>query len=343
VNTPYQFARRHPVAVSLTVVLLLGAVFLGYTFLGANDFRDTPQKQFFVSKGENFSQIADSLLAQGVVRRRALFVLVARLLGGTDRIQVGKYVFASGVSNLDLFLALRSGKGSSLIVVAVPEGLQSRRQAHILARSLGIDSSRFVALVHDASLIRSAGVNDTSLEGYLLPDTYAFQWQQGEEDVVMRMLEQFQRFYGDSLKERQEQLGWTTHQVLTLASIVEGEAVLDQERAVISGVYWNRLRRGMKLEADPTIQFMVNDRPRRLHYADLKIDNPYNTYLRPGLPPGPVNNPGRASILAALYPVHHSYLFFVANGRGGHRFASNYGEHRKNVRLFRRSRSQQQS
>jgi UPF0755 protein len=88
---------------------------------------------------------------------------------------------------------------------------------------------------------------------------------------------------------------------------------------------------------------LVNDRPRRLLYADLKIDNPYNTYLRPGLPPGPVNNPGRASIIAALYPARHSYLFFVANGRGGHRFASSYSEHRKNVRQFRRHRSQQQS
>jgi UPF0755 protein len=336
-------ARKHPVMILPGVLLLVGAAFLGYALFGANHFAGAAQKQFFVSRGENFAQIADSLAAQGFLRNRSLFVIGARLLGGTDRVQVGRYAFASGVSNAELFLALRSGKGSSLIVVAVPEGLRSRSQAHILARTIGIDSSQYVTLAHDPAFARSVGVKDSTLEGYLFPDTYAFQWQQGEEDVVRRMVEQFHKFYADSLQARQEELGWTTRQVLTLASIVEGEAVLDQERAVIAGVYWNRLRRGMKLEADPTIQFIVNDRPRRLRYMDLKVDHPYNTYLRPGLPPGPVNNPGRASILAALYPVRHNYVYFVANGRGGHWFANTYTEHMRNVRQFRRYRAHQQS
>jgi peptidoglycan lytic transglycosylase G len=335
--------RTRPVAILPVPLLAVCAAFVGYAFLGANRFADVAQKQFFVSRGENFSQIADSLSAQGLLRNRFLFVMVGRLLGGTDRIQVGKYVFASGVTNADLFLTLRSGKGSSLILVGVPEGLRSRSQARLLARTLGIDSSRYIALAHDPDFARSVGVDDSTLEGYLFPDTYAFQWQQGEEEVLRRMVEQFHKFYVDSLREREKDLGWTTRQVLTLASIVEGEAVLEEERAMIAGVYWNRLRRGMKLEADPTIQFIVNERPRRLRYEDLKVDNPYNTYLRPGLPPGPVNNPGRASILAALYPVHHNYLFFVANGRGGHWFAQTYAEHMRNVRQFRRYRAQQQS
>jgi UPF0755 protein len=336
-------ARRHRALILLGALLLIGAAWLCYAFFRPNHFADAAQKQFFVSKGENFSRIADSLAAQGVVGNRTLFVFVARILGGTDRVQVGKYVFESGVSNVEIFLTLRSGKGSSLIVVTVPEGLRSRSQARVLARAIGIDSSRFNGLVHDHAFARSVGVEDSTLEGYLFPDTYAFQWQQGEEDVLRRMVEQFHGFYGDSLEERQEELGWTTRQVLTLASIVEGEAVLDQERPMIAGVYWNRLRRGMKLEADPTIQFIVNDRPRRLRYTDLKVDNPYNTYLRPGLPPGPVNNPGRASILATLYPVQHNYVFFVANGRGGHWFANTYAEHMRNVRQFRRYRAHQQS
>ncbi len=335
--------RARLVAVLLIALFLSGAAFLGYTFLGPNEFAGVAHKQFFVSKGESFGQVTDSLTAQGLIRNRGLFELVARLLGGTDRIQVGKYVFSSGVSNAEIFLSLRSGRETALILVTVPEGLRSTRQAHILARAVGLDSSRYVGLVHDPEFIRSVGIEGSSLEGYLLPDTYGFQWQQGEEEVLRRMVEQFQKFYSDSLEERQEELGWTTGQVLTLASIVEGEAVLADERATIAGVYWNRLRRGMKLEADPTIQFIVNDRPRRLSYADLKVDNPYNTYLRPGLPPGPVNNPGRASILAALYPVHHNYVFFVANGRGGHMFAHTYSEHMRNVRQFRRYRAQQQS
>ncbi len=335
--------RRHPVLILPLALLLVGVLFFGYVFFGGNDFADTTHKQFFVSKGETFSQVADSLAEQGVVRSRALFVLVARVLGGAEHVQVGKYVFASGVSNVGLFLSLRSGKGAELIAVTIPEGLRSQRQAHIYARTIGIDSSRYIGLVHDPGLARSLGIEGASLEGYLLPDTYWFAWQPGEEEVIRRMVDQFWRFYSDSLRERQSELGWTTAQVLTLASIVEGEAVRADERAIISGVYWNRLRRGMRLEADPTIQFIVNDRPRRLSYEDLKVDNPYNTYRRPGLPPGPVNNPGRASILAALYPAHHNYVFFVSNGRGGHWFASTYSEHMRNVRQFRRYRAQQQS
>jgi UPF0755 protein len=336
-------ARLHPLRLILGASLLIVLLFLAYAFYSPNNFAEVAQKTFFVSRGETFTQIADSLDAQGLIRNRTLFSLVARLLGGTDRVQVGRYVFASGVSNAELFLALRGGKGSSLIVVTIAEGLRSRVQARILARTLGIDSSRYAALVHNAAFAGSLGIRDTSLEGYLFPDTYAFQWQQDEEDIVRRMVEQFRKFYTDSLEERQEELGWTLGQVLTLASIVEGEAVREDERAVIAGVYWNRLKRGMKLEADPTIQFIVNERPRRLRYVDLKVDHPYNTYLRPGLPPGPVNNPGRASILAALYPAQHNYIFFVANGRGGHWFASTYGEHMRNVRQFRRYRAHQQS
>ena len=125
---------------------------------------------------------------------------------------------------------------------------------------------------------------------------------------------------------------------MTLASIVEGEAVLKEERPIISGVYHNRLHRGMKLEADPTIRFMIEDGPRRILYTDLQADNPYNTYRRKGLPPGPINNPGKASIVAALFPAKHNYIFFVANGKGGHWFSSTFAEHLRHVRQYRRER-----
>jgi UPF0755 protein len=335
------FQKRYLAATGALLFLIAG--FILWAFYGPNWFPASAQRPFFVSRGEKFSAIVDSLETQGVIRNRTLFLIVARLVGGTERVQVGKYVFQSGVSNTDIFLALRSGRGNTLIQVAVPEGLRSRQQARLFTRAIGADSAKFVSLVHNRSFIHDLGVADTSLEGYLLPDTYAFYWQQTEEEIVGKMVEQFWRFYGDSLMERQRAMGWTTLQVLTLASIVEGEAVHDDERAMIAGVYFNRLRKGMKLDADPTIQYIINERPRRLLYSDLKVDNPYNTYLYAGLPPGPVNNPGRASILAALSPARHPYIFFVANGRGGHWFASSYGEHLKNVRHYRRNRAQQQS
>jgi len=327
--------------VAFVVFLVLGAAgaFLLYAFFSPNRFAGGGEKTFFVSKGQSFPSIVDSLEARGIIRDRALFVLVARLTGGAHRIQVGKYLFESGISNSDLYLALRSGRGNSLIQVTVPEGYRSRTQARLFARTVGIDTARFTALVHDQGFISSLGIQDTSLEGYLLPDTYGVYWQQDEAEIIRRMVDQLQRFYVDSLRTRQEEIGWTMKQVLTFASIVEGEAVLDEERAIIAGVYHNRLRRGIRLEADPTIQFIIRDGPRRLLFADLKLDNPYNTYRYAGLPPGPVNNPGRASILATLYPVRHNYIFFVANGRGGHWFSSTYQEHVRHVRSYRRLRA----
>jgi UPF0755 protein len=327
--------------IAFVTLLMLGTAvaFFLYAFFSPNRFTGAGQRTFFVSKGQSFPSIVDTLEARGIIRDRALFVLVARLYGGAHRIQVGKYTFESEISNSDLYLALRDGRGNSLIQVTVPEGYRSRTQARLFARTVGIDTARFNGLVHDRGFIRSLGIQDTSLEGYLLPDTYGFYWQQDEAEIIRRMVEQLRKFYVDSLRAKQDEIGWTMKQVLTFASIVEGEAVLDEERAVIAGVYRNRLRRGIRLEADPTIQFIIRDGPRRLYFSDLKLDNPYNTYRYPGLPPGPVNNPGRASILATLYPVSHTYIFFVANGRGGHWFSSTYEEHVRRVRSYRRLRA----
>jgi UPF0755 protein len=327
--------------IAFVALLMLGAAvaFFLYAFFSPNRFTGGGQRTFFVSKGQSFPSIVDSLEARGIIRDRALFVLVARLYGGAHRIQVGKYTFESEISNSDLYLVLRSGRGNSLIQVTVPEGYRSRSQARLFAKTIGIDTARFNGLVHDRGFIRSLGIQDTSLEGYLLPDTYGFYWQQDEAEIIRRMVEQLRKFYVDSLRAKQDEIGWTLKQVLTFASIVEGEAVLDEERAIIAGVYHNRLRRGIRLEADPTIQFIIRDGPRRLYFSDLKLDNPYNTYRYPGLPPGPVNNPGRASILATLFPVNHTYIFFVANGHGGHWFSSTYEEHVRRVRSYRRLRA----
>ena len=138
------------------------------------------------------------------------------------------------------------------------------------------------------------------------------------------------------LKNRAEKLGYSVHDIITLASIVEGETKKEEEMPVIAEVYYNRLKHGMKLEADPTIQYLIEGKWRRLLYEDLKTDSPYNTYLYSGLPPGPINNPGKSAILAAFYPDDNNYLYFVADGNGGHKFSSTYSEHLKNVRDYRR-------
>ncbi|MEX2088727.1 MAG: endolytic transglycosylase MltG, partial [Bacteroidota bacterium] len=177
---------------------------------------------------------------------------------------------------------------------------------------------------------------------YLMPDTYRFFWQTEEREIIERMVNEFKSFFVDSLKSRQKGMNMSLNQVLTLASIVEGETSLDRERTTVAGVYHNRLKRRMRLEADPTIQYIVPDGPRRLLYSDLKIDSPFNTYRNYGLPPAPIGSPGRLSILATLYPEQHAYLFFVADGTGGHKFSRNYAEHQRAVREWRRARRELQ-
>ncbi len=329
-----QITRLIPVAVVVVVLALL----LYEVLWAPNNFDG--DRVVAVSKGMSFARVADSLAAAGVIRNRKLFETAGELLGMTRQMHIGKYSFHSGVSNKEILDDLGTGKSAIIIPVLIREGLRARAQARIYGRELGIDSARFVQLVSEPEFVRSSGIEGISLEGYLLPETYLFYWQTDEEQIIRRMVEGFQSFYVDSLQRRAGELGMTTDKVLTFASIVEGEAILDDERSIIAGVYYNRLKKHMRLEADPTIQYIIDDGPRRLFHNDLWVQSPYNTYRNYGLPPGPINNPGRASILATLYPASHKYLYFVANGQGGHTFSRTFAEHKKATYRYRRIRAQ---
>ena len=172
-----------------------------------------------------------------------------------------------------------------------------------------------------------------------MPDTYVFAEGISEEQVMRFLIEQtLNIFKSDSVQKRMKELGLTRHQVLTLASIVEGEAMIDEERPLIASVYLNRLKIGMKLQADPTIQFLLPDGPRRLTYKDLQIDSPYNTYKYKGLPPGPINSPGYAAIEAALNPDKTNYLYFVADVDGRHIFSRTLREHNREKTRIKKTR-----
>ena len=320
------------VAAGILVVVL----FISWLFWWPNTFSDPAERTIYVSRGASFRQVVDSLVTNGVIRSRWSFNATGRLLRLTGSIRYGKYSFTSGISNLGILSDLKEGKSRVLISVTIPEGMRIEWIAHRFAQYVGIDSSKFVALATDSSIARSAGVKATTLEGYLLPDTYAFHWETDEREILDRMVDAFARFYVDSLVRRQRELGLTLHEVLTLASIVEAEARLPRERATIAGVYYNRLKKGMRLEADPTVQYAIPGGPRRLLYQDLRYPSPYNTYLIRGLPPGPIGNPGRGAILATLYPEKNGYLYFVADGTGGHKFSRTYAEHLRAVRTYRR-------
>lgn len=320
------------VALSLSVVLL-------YVILWEpNTFAPSP-KIIPISRGETFAQAVDALTAAGVVGHPALFKIAGKFFGYAGKIKVGKYSFESGVSNREILYAITTATSTANPAVTIYEGLRGTHIAKILKREVGIDSLKFTEFLNDTSLIRVPDHGAHSLEGYLLPDTYEFYWQLDEKEIIQEMLSEFRKFFTDSLQRRAKQMRITVNEMLTMASIVEGETILDSERPIIAGLYYNRLRRRMRLEADPTIQYIIPDGPRRLLYLDLKTESPYNTYQNFGLPPGPINNPGRKSILAALYPAKHDYLYFVADGTGGHRFARTFEEHLRNVRAYRRARA----
>lgn len=327
-----------PPVVFVVLILLAGA----WLFWWPNR-SGAPEKVITVLRGERFRTVVDSLEAGGVVSNRGSFELAARILGVHTSIKFGKYRFKSGMSNLALLRDLSEGLSNFPIPVRIPEGARLNKMAQRFSEALGVDSTTLIRLAYNEDFIKDLGVDAPSLEGYLLPNTYNFRWQTEETNLIRSLVKALQDFYVDSLRVRQEQLRMTFHEVVTLASIVEGETSLDGERNTIAGVYLNRLKMGMMLQADATIQYVLPDGPRRLLYSDLNVDSPYNTYRRTGLPPGPVNNPGRQSILAVLYPEKHQYLYFVADGTGGHKFSQTFSEHQRAVQQWRRIRKEMQS
>jgi UPF0755 protein len=181
-------------------------------------------------------------------------------------------------------------------------------------------------------------VEAQTLEGYLFPETYKFSLAMAERQVVRLMVDHFFGILDSRMRRRARDMGMSVHEVVTMASIIEGEAVLDHERPLISAVYHNRLQKRMRLQADPTVQYAIPDGPRRLFNRDYRIDSPYNTYRHYGLPPGPIMSPGEASIRAAVDPAEVGYLYFVAQGDGSHIFSRTMQEHEAAKRKTRRAR-----
>src|SRR5690349_4964069 len=238
-------------------VVILGAGLAAYAvFYLPNSFDG--DRLITVSKGESFRQVLDSLEHAGILRSRTLIDAAGRLSGYTTRMQIGRYRFRSGMSNLDILRDIRYGETAELIRVTIYEGLRPAAQAHLLALHLGIDSSRFMALVGDSVLAHRLGADAPSLIGYLMPMTYSFYWQTDEEEIVREMVSRFWLMYDSSLRAQTYERGMSINDVLTMASIVERETSVDSERAIIAGVYYNRLRIGMRLQADPTVQFAMD-------------------------------------------------------------------------------------
>ena len=292
-----------------------------------------------IPPGASFRQVTDTLVARGLVESPTWFRLLARVRRTDRAIKAGVYDLPLGASSWDLLTALEGGQVAMARFTA-PEGLTLLELGDLAEARLGIPHDSIVAAAHDRTRVNSIAPDAPSLEGYLLPETYQLPIPVTATALVQAMVEEFQRKWHPAWDRRLDTLKLTRTQILALASIVEGEAKHDDERATIAAVYTNRLRLGMPLQADPTVQYAIQlatgERKTRLYFKDYDVVSPYNTYLNPGLPPGPVNSPGLKSIEAALYPANVPFLYFVAGPDGHHVFSRTLVEHNRAIEAVRR-------
>lgn len=292
-----------------------------------------------VKSGMNASGIADMLFEKGIIKSPYYFRIVAKTGGFSDKFRAGRHIMKNQmkVKELAELLCMTPDKPPD-VKVTFFEGVNLYEAASILKNTVKTDSTEFVKLATDSAYAAKLGIGNVSLEGYLYPDTYYINEQEKPSEIIGRLVHRFDEVFADSLKTRAAQLGMSVNQVITLASIIETEARHDEERPIISAVFHKRLKMKLPLQANPTVQYAIGEK-KRLYKKDLEVDSPYNTYENAGLPPGPIANPGIKSILAALYPSDTKYLYFMADGEGGHVFSKSLEEHNIAVRKYLKNRN----
>jgi UPF0755 protein len=313
---------------------------------------------FTVFAGETAEQISQRLESEGLIQDANLFRALLRVQGVDTQLEAGDYQLRRNMSMAEIMAALQQGRPST-VTLTIPEGWRAEQIAALLTETGLANPDAFLRLVrtgagfdpstssgqrYDFLSDRPEGV--TSLEGYLFPDTYEFKADATASDVIDRMLTTFGERFTPEMRQQAKARGLSIHQAITLASIVEREAQVPDERALIAGVFHNRLKTGMYLNADPTVQYALGYQAdadqwwkRPLYIEDLGVDSPYNTYTHVGLPPGPICNPGLAALQAAVEPADTEYYYFVANdvaGDGSHVFAKTLEEHNANIEKYRR-------
>ncbi|MHB8157124.1 MAG: endolytic transglycosylase MltG [Desulfocucumaceae bacterium] len=292
----------------------------------------------FIPENTSCAKIGDILYKNRLVRGPGLVSFYARLYGIDQNFKSGRYLFNKGQSLPDIVQMIVAGP-PDIIVFTMPEGYTLAQLTDLLQRKGLIERERFKSILSQPQLFKYSFLKKIpggiGLEGYLFPDTYHLGSRTGEEQTIDMMLSRFQSEleslgYEEKLKDR----NLTLHQAVTIASMIEGEAAVDQERPLIASVIYNRLRLGMPLQIDATVKYAMGGQPKKILYKDLEIDSPYNTYRVPGLPPGPINSPGKASLLAAVSPADTKYLYYVARPDGTHAFSPTLEGHNINRKKY---------
>lgn len=286
-----------------------------------------------IEPGQSLAAVAENLDRLGLVRSPLRFRLLARLRGSDKHIQAGEYELRATLAPAEILAMLEKG-AVKLYRITVPEGFTLRQIAELLGRTPLFTAEEFLRQAERVEALRRFGLEAPGLEGYLFPDTYAFPRGTPPAAVIAAMLQRFREIFTPEWERRAAELGLSVHAVVTLASIIEKETGAPDERPLIAAVFHNRLRRGMRLETDPTVIYGIANFDGNLTRRHLETPTPYNTYLIKGLPPGPIANPGRDSLHAALYPAEADYLFFVSRNDGSHHFSRTFEEHQRAVRRY---------
>ncbi|MGD8698980.1 MAG: endolytic transglycosylase MltG [Gemmatimonadales bacterium] len=300
---------------------------------------DGELERLVIPEGSSLQATSDTLAAHGVIRWPRLFELYVRLQGADSDIKAGSYELRRGAGWSESLAALVEGRVITL-PVTIPEGWAIAQIAGRIAPIAQASEDSIAVRLLDPGLADSLGVPGPTLEGYLFPETYRFAQGLSVEAVAVAMVDRYRDVWTDARRAARDSLGLTERELITLASIVQAEARWEDEMPLISAVFHNRLRRPMRLQADPTVQYALESRQSRLLFShiDSVADNPYNTYTHDGLPPGPIGSPGLAAIDAALHPAAVPYLYFVARADGRHEFSRSLREHNQAIQRVRTQR-----
>jgi len=332
------FSRSNFFFLSLGLFLLLLIPTVCW-FLFSPPSKKSLTKVVFIKKGTPLKRVSEILQEEGVIKNKNLFVLLATVLGKKTKVRAGEYEFNTQMLPLEILESLVKGQAKRHLVT-IPEGYTLSQIAQLLEDSNLVERKSFLQKASSPSLIYSLGLSPSeipTLEGYLFPDTYHLFREMDPEEVIQMMMNQFKKIFGPDLASRASELGISQREAVILASIIEKETSLPEEKPLVSSVFHNRLRKKIPLQSDPTVIYGIRNFNGNLTKEDLMRPTPYNTYLIPGLPPTPICNPGKDSLLAAVHPAPVPYLYFVSKNDGSHFFSSDFEEHNRAVWKYQKN------
>lgn len=324
----------------LSGFLLLFFVSILYWFFFVPSSKTASAKMIFIKKGTPLKKVSEILEQEEIIKNRHFFILLTTVLGKKTKIKAGEYEFHTQMFPLDVLDALVKGQVKHHLVT-IPEGYTLSQIAQLLEDLNLIEKKGFLQKVSSPTLINSLGLSQwagPTLEGYLFPDTYHLFREMDPEEVIKMMVLRFKKVFKSDLADRTSEIGISEREAVVLASIIEKEASLSEEKPLISAVFHNRLKKKIPLQSDPTVIYGIKNFNGNLTKDHLMRPTPYNTYLMAGLPPTPICNPGKDSLLAAVHPAPVPYLYFVSKNDGSHYFSSNIEDHNRAVWKFQKKR-----